>query len=212
MILVSDRSKSCKSKTPTKGLADAGNGPYGGNNCFVSMWKDMQAVRNPAAKRGANPSVSTPVAIANPVSPNNRRPTGGRGASKRDPTCGSGTPKDDTVAVTTNVLKQEKPISNLARDSMSGSWSSVRTKLTRRTYANMSGDAHLDRCWTHKMTHRKISAHLAEAKRKASPQTNMTSSKAGITMENKITKKAPILEPVFHSKWARPDVVSVHTG
>ena len=29
------------------------------------------------------------------------------------PACGSGTPKDETVAVTTNVLKQEKPISSL---------------------------------------------------------------------------------------------------
>ncbi len=34
----------------------------------------------------------------------------------------------------------------------------------------------------------------------------------GITIENKITRNAPIFDPVFHSKCAKPMVVSVHTG
>eukprot|EP00438_Fugacium_kawagutii_P031167 Skav211901 [mRNA] locus=scaffold2021:91433:91693:+ [translate_table: standard] len=76
----------------------------------------------------------------------------------------------------------------------------------------MSGDAHFERCCTQMMTHRKTSAHWAEPNRSVSPRISMISSKAGITIENKITKNAPILDPVFHSKCARPVVVSVQTG
>lgn len=76
----------------------------------------------------------------------------------------------------------------------------------------MSGEAHFDRCCTQMITHRKISAHLAEPNRKTSPSMSMTSSIAGMTIENKMTKNAPILDPVFQSKWARPFVVSVQTG
>mmetsp|Transcript_56604 Transcript_56604/g.135137 ORF Transcript_56604/g.135137 Transcript_56604/m.135137 type:complete len:121 (-) Transcript_56604:107-469(-) len=120
-MLVSDLSKCLKSKMSTTVRADSGKGPYGGKSCFVSMWKDMHGACNPCKKSGTNANASKLTAMANPRSPRCRSATGAIGTDFRDLACGSGTPKDETVAVTTKVLKQEKPISSLALDRISGS-------------------------------------------------------------------------------------------
>mmetsp|Transcript_110920 Transcript_110920/g.236991 ORF Transcript_110920/g.236991 Transcript_110920/m.236991 type:complete len:81 (-) Transcript_110920:463-705(-) len=75
----------------------------------------------------------------------------------------------------------------------------------------MSGEAHLDLCWTQMMTARAdLAQHGQFLKRNSSPMMSRMSSTAGTTMAKSTKSAAPVLPPDRWSKWTNPGVDSVH--
>mmetsp|Transcript_12225 Transcript_12225/g.36323 ORF Transcript_12225/g.36323 Transcript_12225/m.36323 type:complete len:208 (+) Transcript_12225:580-1203(+) len=108
-----------------------------------SMRSDMLGSVRPAARRGTK--AATSAATTQACAPRLLAPPQDLVvASTPSGSGGISTPRAATVELTQKTAKQEKPMSIRTTASSSGGWSRLRSRKRSRTYANMSGAAHLE--------------------------------------------------------------------